>query len=221
MGAVDPAIRAVATTGGQILRAATGLVATRPAGKPLHPRGSLVSGTLSRFGCEERTGAAWLDHVGRDRVLVRVSRAVGLPSGVPDIYGLALRAPTSDGHGDLLFASTGLGRFTRFVLTVTRSPGGRAMTTLLPYRTPAGAVLLSAVFDDDSDDDSKVSLAWAIRTGAWHRFAHLVLDDDPVAQGDEHVSFDPVCNVLPGLENYPWVRLLREPSYVTARRSRS
>jgi len=66
-----------------------------------------------------------------------------------------------------------------------------------------------------------VSLAWAIRTGAWHRFAHLVLDDDPVAQGDEHVSFDPVCNVLPGLENYPWVRLLREPSYVTARRSRS
>jgi len=182
-----------------------------------------VSGTLSRFGGEERTGAAWLDQAGRDDVLVRVSRAVGLPSGVPDFYGLAVRAPTADGHGDLLFASTGLGRFTRFALTVTRSPGGRAMTTLLPYRTPVGAVLLSATFDDDS----KVTLAWAVRTGAWHRFAHLTLGDGPVAQGDQgdqgdqHVSFDPVCNVLPGLENYPWVRLLREPSYATARRSRS
>jgi hypothetical protein len=210
-------MRAVSTSGGQILRAATGLVAARPAGKPLHPRGSLSSRTLSRFGGEERTGAAWLDNAGRDDVLVRVSRAVGLPSAVPDVYGLAVRAPTAHGHGDLLFASTGLGRFTRFALTLTRSPGGRAMTTLLPYRTPVGAVLLSATFDDDR----KVTLAWAIRTGAWHRFAHLTLDDSPVAQGDQQVSFDPVCNVLPGLENYPWVRLLREPSYATARRSRS
>ena len=34
------------------------------------------------------------------------------------------------------------------------------------------------------------------------------------------MSFDPVRNVLPGLEIYPWVRRLREPSYATARDSR-
>jgi hypothetical protein len=221
MGAVDwardRAIRAASATGGQVLRAATGLVAARPAGKPLHPRGSLAPGTLHRFGSEESTGAAWLDRAGEDRVLVRVSRAVGLPSSVPDIYGLAFRAPVAGGHGDLLFATTGLGPVTRFTLTVATAPGGRPMTTLLPYRTPAGAVLLSALFADDHT----VSLAWAAGTGAWHRFADLILDDHRLAGGDEQVSFDPVRNVLPGLENYAWVELLREPSYLTARRSRS
>jgi hypothetical protein len=29
-----------------------------------------------------------------------------------------------------------------------------------------------------------------------------------------------LLNTLPGLENYGWVRRLREPSYFTARRSR-
>jgi hypothetical protein len=48
---------------------------------------------------------------------VRQSRAVGLPSPAPDIFGLAVRVPTEGGrHGDLLFATTGLGRITRFTL---------------------------------------------------------------------------------------------------------
>jgi hypothetical protein len=146
-----------------------------------------------------------------------VSRALGLPSGFPDIHGLALRAASTKGHGDLLLASTGLGRFTRFSLTVTRSLRGRPMTTLLPYRTPSGAVVIAATFHDDN----RARLAWAVRTGAWHTFAELVLEDEPDAHDEEDVSFDPVRNVLPGLENYRWVELLREPSYATARRSRS
>jgi hypothetical protein len=34
------------------------------------------------------------------------------------------------------------------------------------------------------------------------------------------VSFDPTRNTVPGLENYDWVRRLREPSYGTARHTR-
>jgi hypothetical protein len=159
----------------------------------------------------------WLDHAGEDHVLVRQPLAVGLPPPVPDIFGLAVRVPTEDGgHGDLLFASTGLGRLTRFVLTPARSRYGRPLTTLLPYRTPAGAVLLSAVFHDES----RVTLAWAIRSGAWHPFGELLLHEGPSDEGDTPLSFDPVRNVLPSLENYPWVQRLREPSYATARRSR-
>ena len=91
------------------------------------------------------------------------------------------------------------------------------MTTLLPYRTPAGPVVLSAVFHGEI----KVDLAWAIRSGAWHTFAAVVLDKEPVDDtGDVLLSFDPIRNVLPGLETYDWVRRLREPAYVTARRSR-
>ena len=150
-------------------------------------------------------------------MLVRQSRAVGLPPPVPDIHGLAVRVPIEDGrHGDLLFASTGLGRLTRFTLTLAPSPLRRPLTTLLPYRTPAGAVLLSAVFHDES----KLELAWAIRGGPWNPCAELVLHNNPADETDVPVSFDPVRNVLPGLEPYDWVRLLRGPSYATARRAR-
>jgi hypothetical protein len=217
MSALDSASRAVSSAGGQVLRAATGLIATRPAAKPLHPRGSVVRGTLHRFGAEPRTGAEWLDRPGEDQVLVRQSRAVGLPPPLPDIFGLAIRVPVESGrHGDLLFASTGLGRLTRFTLTPARSPYKRPLTTLLPYRTRAGAVLLSAEFRDENT----VALAWAVRSGHWHTFAELVLHEDPIDEGDEPLSFEPVRNALPGLVTYEWVRRLREPSYLTARRSR-
>ncbi len=216
MDVVGSTIRAASSSGGQVLRAATGLVAVRPAAKPLHPRGSQLTGTLRRFGGAERTGVAFLDDAGQDQVLVRSSRAVGLPSPAPDIFGLALRVPIGDErHGDLLFATTGLGRLTRFTLTPARSASSRPMTTLLPYRTPAGPVVLSALLDD-----GEVTLAWAIGAGGWHRFAALSLDETPVGDGDARPSFDPIRNTLPGLENYPWVRRLREPSYLAARRSR-
>jgi hypothetical protein len=221
---VDSVTRAASSAGGQILRAATRFVTARPADKPLHPRGTVVRGTLRRSGApggpgsDDATGAAWLDEAGEDHVLVRQSRAVGLPRPAPDIFGLAVRVPAAGGgHGDLLFASTGLGRLTRFTLTAALSPYGRPMTTLLPYRTPVGPVVLSAVFRDERT----VSLAWARRAGSWHPFAELTLEESPVAEADAPVSFDPVHNVLPGLEIYPWVRRLREPSYSTARRSRS
>lgn len=217
MPVVDSAIRTASSTGGQVLRVATGLVSVRPADKPLHPRGSLRTGTLHRFGAAETTGVAWLDHAGRDDVVVRLSRAVGLPSPVPDIFGLAVRVPAGDDtYGDLLFATTGLGRLTRFTLTPARSAGGRPMTTLLPYRTPAGPVVLSAVLEDDH----LITLSWALGAGAWHRFAELALDETPAGDGDREPSFDPIRNALPGLENYAWVRRLREPSYLTARHAR-
>ena len=217
MSLLEPAARSVSSAGGQVLRAATGVLTARPAAKPLHPHGSVVEGTLIRTGAEQSTGVAWLDRPGEDQVLVRQSRAVGLPAPLPDVFGLAVRVPTDYGrHGDLLLATTGLGRLTRFTLTPARSPYTRPMTTLLPYRTPAGPVLLSAVFDDERT----VSLAWAVGAEAWHPFAELVLPDAPVDRPDLALSFDPVANPLPGLETYDWVRRLREPSYANARRSR-
>jgi hypothetical protein len=217
MSARDSVARAASSTGGQVLRAATKVITARPAAKPLHPRGSVVRGTLRRFGAGVGTGSAWLDQTGEDEVLVRQSRAVGLPSPAPDIFGLAVRVPREDGRsGDLLFATTGLGRLTRYTLTAARSPLGRPMSTLLPYRTPAGAVVMSAVFRDQTT----VALAWAIASGAWHSFAELMLHQDPVDEADAPLQFDPVRNELPGLETYDWVRRLRAPAYNTARRSR-
>jgi len=188
----------------------------RRTAKPLHPRGDLVRGVLRRDGSAEPTGVPLLDEPGRDLVSVRLSRAVGLPGGLPDVHGLAVRVPLpGDRYGDLLFAATGLGPLTRFLLSPARDRRARAMTTLLPYQTPTGLVLLAAV----PVPDESYELRWARLRGDWHRWGRLVLDrgegPDPV------LSFDPVANPLPGLAHPAWVRRLREPAYRAARRSRS
>ena len=190
------------------------MAAVRPAAKPLHPEGVVVTGVLDRRGSAVPSGAAWVDEPGRDEVVVRLSRAIGLPEAVPDIHGLALRVPTPAGVGDLLFASTGWGPLGRFVLTFGGGPESRPLTTLLPYRTAQGPLLLGI----RTKDAQVYEMSWSRPRGEWRPFAELRLTDDKAP--NQSMSFDPVRNQLPGLTQYAWVRRLREPSYRTARRSR-
>ena len=190
------------------------MAALRLAAKPLHPEGVIVTGTLERRGSAASSGSAWLDEPGRDEVVVRVSRAIGLPDAVPDIHGLAVRVPTPAGVGDLLFASTGWGLLGRFVLTFGGGPESRPMTTLLPYRTAEGPALLGL----RAIAAQVYEMSWCRPRGEWHAFAELRLTDDEAP--NQAMSFDPVRNQLPGLTQYAWVRRLREPSYRTARKSR-
>ncbi|MCW2829661.1 MAG: putative phosphodiesterase [Aeromicrobium sp.] len=203
-----------ASTGGSVLAAATSLVAlVRRAAKPLHPHGAVLGGRLVRTGSQEKTGVDWLDEAGEDEVRVRLSRAIGLPEVLPDVHGLAIRVE-GVGGGDLLLASTGLGRLSRFILTVGREPRGRPMTTLLPYRTVSGALLLSAT----AVDTESYELAWARPSGKWHAFGVLRLGES--STDERTISFDPVRRQVEGLSQYPSVVRLREPAYRRARRSR-
>ncbi|HEX3004013.1 MAG TPA: hypothetical protein VHO27_07370 [Angustibacter sp.] len=214
---LDRVTRAASAVGGQVLRAAIGAVdAVRPAAKPLHPRGAVTQGVLERFGSAVPSGVAWLDDAGADDVVVRWSRAVGLPAPSPDVFGLAVRVELAGGrHGDLLFSTTGTGPLTRFALVPAFSPQ-RPMTTLMPYRTAGGPVVLRAA----PQGDRAVELAWARGAGAWHPFGTLRLDEPTTTSADADVSFDPVVHALPGLAPYDWVTRLREPAYRTARRAR-
>jgi hypothetical protein len=199
-----------------VLAAATrGVAALRPARKPLHPDGAVVRGRIYRRGSEVPTGVAWLDEPGEDEVVVRRSRAIGLPQSVPDVHGLAVRVPTSSGDGDILFATTGFGRITRFVLTASRHPRTRPLTTLLPYDTDSGPVLLAA----EGTDPGSYDLSWARPSGEWHPFGVLLLSTS--RSDDAEISFDPVARQIPGLRQYPSVRRLRAPAYFRARRSRA
>ena len=190
------------------------VAALRPESKPLHPDGAVVTATLERRGSTEPTGAAWVDEPGRDEVVVRLSRAIGLPEALPDIHGLAMRVPTPAGVGDLLFASTGWSLLGRFVLTFGSGPESRPMTTLLPYRTATGPALLGV----RASEEQVYEMSWCRPRGEWQAFAELRLTDDQAP--NQAMSFDPVRNQLPGLTQYAWVRRLREPSYLTARKSR-
>lgn len=202
-----------ARAGGRILATAVGAMSVlRRAPKPLHPKGEVVNGVVRRRGGSRPSGVAWLDEPGEDPALVRLSRAVGLPARLPDIHGLALRLAGDQGPSDLLLATTGLGRITRFVLTPSRGGEGQALTSLLPYRTPGGPVLIGAVrIGDDTFD-----LRWATPSSEWTTFGRLELAATPAP--DALISFDPVLHRVPGMDVYPWVRQLREPAYRTARR---
>jgi hypothetical protein len=215
-------LRSAAAGAGSLLASATGAVASlRRARKPLHPRGEVLAGRIYRRGRDAATGTsgttgvAWLDEPGEDDVDVRRSRAIGLPSWLPDIHGLAVRVRTAAGEGDLLLATTGHGRISRFTLTASRQAQQRPMTTLLPYRTPTGPVLLGL----EALGDETYDLSWARPRGGWHVFGTLYLT---TRHGDDvAISFDPISHQLPGLRQYPTVVRLREPAYLRARRSRT
>jgi hypothetical protein len=206
--------RAIASAGGRLLAGATELVAAvRAAEKPLHPEGQLLRGRLLRYGTDDPSGVPWLDERGEDEVLVRTSRAVGTPRPLPDIHGLAIRVPgPTGGFADLLLATTAWNRIGRHFLVPTFSVGP-TLTTLLPYRTTAGPVVIGA-----RHVGTAYYLYWARLGRPWRELGELYPDASGVA--DATVSFDPVRHSPPGMTQYPWIVRLRERSYATARAHR-
>lgn len=212
----------VAVIPGRVLQGVFGLVGVlRPAAKPLHPSGRLRASVIERHGLEgtAATGVEWIDRPGTTEALVRMSRATGLPESLPDIRGMAIRIPAApDGPADLLLASTGLGRFSRFILVPSFAASGCAYSTLLPYRTDNGPILIAAC--PDPADPDRFELACAAPRGPWRAFADLQLGRD-IGTGDESLSFDPILHQLPRLDCYPWAAQLREGAYRAARWSRN
>ena len=186
--------------------------------KALHPRGGVREGVIRRHGGRATTGVAWIDEPGTDRVLVRLSRATGLPCFLPDIGGLALKIPVgTDGHGDLLLASTGAGPIGRFVVRPVRRPG-RTYASVMPYRSPTGPLLLAAF--PSAADGSRFELASSGLRGAWSPFAELEVPSGWADAPDRPLTFDPVLNQVPGLPSYAWAAQLRRFAYAASRRAR-
>lgn len=212
---VDRGLSVPARVVGSALATSISAIArVRPAQKPLHPHGEYAQAVLTRNGIPTApTGVPWLDAPGSDRATVRLSRAVGLPQGWYDVQGFAVRVDLETGHADLLFASTGLGRLTRFVLTISASVGGRPYTTLLPYRGPHGPLLLAA----RAESERAFELFVATGTGPWTVLGRIQLEGP---YSGPTISFDPIRFTLPGLPPYAWVRAIRLPAYRAARRSR-
>jgi len=137
----------------------------------------------------------------------------------PDILGMALRIPTQPGQfGDVLLATTGTGLLSRYVLLPTRRHGLRAYTSLFPYKTLAGPLLLAAI--PTADSPRQYELAYARPTGPWLPFGTLQVTQTIYRGHDLDLSFDPVLNVVPGLETYHWAAQLRRFSYAASRRAR-
>jgi hypothetical protein len=198
---------------GAAIAVGLGAVAALRRAKPVHPVGRVGAGELEVTSPRPEFRVPLLATRDTHRCTVRFSRTIGLPAPLPDVEGLAVRL--EEPMADLLFASTGTGTLTRFVLEVRRPDQHGAQTTFLPVATDSGALLLRMTPLDQSDPPLMWELSAAHVGAEWKPVGVL-----RVAWGtDKPMRFDPVENVLPGTRQYPLVRVLREPSYLLARRA--
>lgn len=195
--------------------------------RPLHPTGVVLGGRLS-IDSPDAPGGAALGAPVTHPVLVRVSRAAGLPAPLPDVFGLAVHWTAAGRPQDLLLAATGLGRVTRFLLAPRIRPLGCGFGTLMPFRDlDDRAVLLAAAPAGPRDpgpgpgDREPAALAGvelrllsAHPGGRWHRLGTLRCGEIVTADAPRA---DPVRNVPGALGTYAWAAALRAPAYRAAR----
>ncbi|WP_253874382.1 hypothetical protein [Promicromonospora umidemergens] len=214
-----------ARAAGAALGAATAVV-RRWRRRPLHPAGSVFTGTL-HLEAAAAPGAEALGAPVTHSVAVRVSRAAGLPAPLPDVFGLALHWTAGGRSQDLLLAATGLGRVTRFLLAPRARPLEGGFGTLMPFQDLDGRpVLLAAAVADGrrrrgatttSLAGTELVLLSARPGGPWRRLG-LLRCGRPT--GVETPRLDPVQNPPGALSTYPWAAALRAPAYRAARTGR-
>lgn len=201
------------------------LLVRRP--RPIHAHGAIFDGRLE-MRPSPGSGIRGIDDppVADVPVVVRVSRSVGLPPWAPDVYGLAMRWVQGGEEIDLQLASTGIGVPGRFLLLPRLTPSRATLSSVVPYRTPRGPVMLcartvpprrlpGALEELRRAVDSEpwtLRLSFASPGGRWHPFADVRLDSAR-ATDDAGLRFDIDRRPLPGAETYPSVQALRGPSY--------
>lgn len=229
---------------GRLLGVLIGAIRRVRSPRPIHRVGIVLEGRIESAGSGDpgapSSGIAWVDATAPGRIRARLSRGIGLPVPVPDVWGLAFRqvregenlgAPAS---GDVLLATVaGAGGLRRFVPLVRLSPWGAAFTTVMPYRSTRGPVLVSARTLSGAPASATtvgqarelgrnpwiLQLLWATPRGPWRTFATLSLSvPDGVAVDDDDLRFDPLASPPTGAGTYTWTRALRERSYRAARR---
>ncbi|WP_052073594.1 DUF6328 family protein [Rhodococcoides fascians] len=100
--------------------------------RAFHPGGVQFAGTLVRL-LPEQSGLP----LRSCDVSVRVSKGIGVPSGLPDVAGVALRLPPIEQGGrpwDVLLAGSATGPFGRMVPWPSMSWNSAHLSSLMPYK---------------------------------------------------------------------------------------
>lgn len=209
---------------GLALGAGLGVIGAVRRNRPIHAVGAVVPGNLV-IDAPGTTGSALFDAAGETPLIARLSRSASWPVSFPDIIGLALRIPgggSDGGAADLLFASTGTGRLTRYMLQFHTSAATGPMTTMLPLSGPEGNI----VFRLDPGPQNQYQLSYSRYSGPWLALGRVSLETPrepiqrssrPAGPDDAQLRFRPVAQPPSGLIMPMWQRAARSPAYGIAR----
>lgn len=141
--------------------------------------------------------------------VARLSRAVGLPSPLPDLLGLAFRIDTDGGPQDLLLISSARAPGLRHLLLPTRGDfSSNTYSSILPYRINDELRLVGA----EPLGPLEYELGVAPLNGPWEPFGRLRLRAALDADATENLKLNP-WNTLPGLKPVGPLNGLRRSSY--------
>lgn len=159
-----------------------------------------------------------------------MSRAAGLPQGVPDLFGIAIKLP--DAGQDLLLVTAGEDAVTRHLLVPTTGFFRRPYSTVLPYEYAGRTIVIGARPDpplvhatrQDLDDLGPLVASGRLRfdltwggagTSDVETWASLVVD----RAHDGDLVFNPF-NSHPALKPAGGLNRLRRESYERSQKAR-
>ncbi|WP_306360765.1 phosphodiesterase [Nocardia sp. CC227C] len=170
-------------------------------------------------------------------VLARISKGVGLPDGVPDVLGLAVRVlDRHDRPWDLAPATTGTGALSRFLITPALGWSSAYYGSLMAYRFGGGPVEWIFAEPDAAQPESPslgamsthvrghrlgFTLQAAPLFGPKRTLAEITVAEPEIGEHAGPGFFDPVRNLPPEVELLPRpVTAVREWAYTGSRRGR-
>jgi hypothetical protein len=194
-------------------RAAAGLFRALSAARGrriFHPRGDgfevdvEIDRPLHRYD-----GIALLSERATHTGVARLSRAVGIPSPLPDLLGLAFRIDVEPGPQDLLLVSSARAPGLRHLLLPTRGGfGSNSYSSILPYRIADELRLFGA----EPLGPLEYELRLAPLNGPWEAFGRLRLRAALDPETTEALRLNP-WNTVAGLKPVGPLNGLRRSSY--------
>jgi hypothetical protein len=144
-----PPVRGASRAAAAILGQAFAGLARVRAGKPVHPRGMVYEASLELSGSPAAPPSVpFLSTPGRHPGIVRFSRSLGMPTWLPDAFGLALRLSDLHGpgrHQDFLLVTSIDHPVLHHLLVPVRDAQSRAYSSSLPYLAGHEKILVGAL----------------------------------------------------------------------------
>jgi hypothetical protein len=173
--------------------------------RSLHPKGVVFEATLT---IPERAGqgAPLLHEPGEKTAVVRLSKSVGLPAGVPDLLGLTIRFVDAHGpgrHQDFMLITSGDGPVAHHLMVPALSFFSLPYSSVLPYDIAGDTRLVGALQATDrpgqgrdfeqllDTPDKRFQLALSPLRGRWSPIGELALHGRVPQPQAEKIRFNP------------------------------